>query len=131
MVNDPGTSPGSARFALASTPIRGYTAAEVAPAPVLPREGWAGNARKEGRMRRFPLLALGVVAFAVFLLTPTLRTGYLGDDSANSLIPGFMRYHGFGLPEVIAFQIGKYIHKGRFFPLAVVHGDIVFRLLPN
>ena len=82
-------------------------------------------------MRRVPLLALGVLAFAVFLLLPTLRTGWLGDDAANSLLPGFMRDHGFGLGQTISFDIGRYLGGGRLFPIAVVHGDIVFRFLSN
>jgi hypothetical protein len=61
-----------------------------------------------------------ILAVAAFSMVPLFWTGYVGDDSADSLIAGAIRAEGFGIFEYTAYKVRASLRSARFFPLQMV-----------
>lgn len=75
--------------------------------------------------------ALWLVGLTVFLLLPLLKTGYLADDTTNSLLPGVLKVEGYTLVDYLGRWFISSPHQGRFFPLVWVQVYTTFLFAQN
>jgi hypothetical protein len=81
--------------------------------------------------RNIDWLLLATIGLALGLLSPSLATGYLDDDMANSLVPGMLEYHHQSLWDFTADIVKGHWASGRFFPLAFLWTYTTFTSITN
>ena len=88
------------------------------------------NALKQRMFRSHELLAVSLLQ--VVLLWPMLRTPYLFDDAFNSEFKADRILHGSGFFEQVWFVATSWITgHGRWFPVGVFQGGLVFELVQD
>jgi len=81
--------------------------------------------------RKCICLVTFAVIMAVISLSPMLKSGYISDDSLNSLTKGYLLDTHQTLPEMTYYHINAWVHnEGRFFPLAW-YGYSLFSVIDN